>query len=1011
MKKILLLISANMLALATLQAQIEINETNFPDQAFKEYVSTNIDKNQDGSLNDEEIESTAVITTDDSGITSLEGIEHFKELRVLNCGNMQLSSLDVSKNTNLQQLYCNDNHLTALNVSGCARLAYLYCQNNHLTSLDLSNNTALQYIDCSNNTTRIDVGSDKSFDLSQIAGFNIAKTSEWQGGTIAGSLLTCTDDAVYYKYETGYTGTYEEAKEITLSMICYSPIDEYYFPDHGFRQYVKDSFDKDNDGIMTFDELMEVERISLPDDNNTYNIYNLKGVEYFKNLKYLTCTETSLQSLDVSKNPLLEDLALNENELTTLKVSGLSKLLNLYCENNRLTSLDVSGCTALRTIRCGYNELESLNVTGCEALAYIYCYYNHITTLDVSGCQELKELSCFNNSLTSLSAKGCTALTGLSTQYCRLLTNLDISGCSMLESLNISSCQLTSLDMGNYTNLKYLQCEHNKLESLNINGCTSLQSLNCNTNELTSLSITGCPSLETITGYDNKLTFIEVGDCSSLESLDCRNNQLTSLDLSKNSNLRYLGVDDNLLMVEPDSNNAFDLSQLPGFDITKATNWEGGSVNNSILTFDKEIVTYNYETGYTGTYEGAKSVKFTIQRPPQGLEINDTNFPSTEFQNYIRTHFDKDRNNVLSDEEINAAENISSSELGFSLKGIEHFNNLKVLICNNNGLSDLDITNNKRLEYLDCSGNNLESLDISQNVMLKYLNCSDNQLTDLEISNYLLLESLSCHTNKLAELDASGCISLQYLNCYQNQLTHLSISGCTELDTLTCETNLLVSLVLNDNPNLKHLECSENKLSGLDLSNNAQLIYLECSNNLLKYLDVTRQRDLEQLYCDNNQLTSLDLSNKLELIYLEKDNNSLTVEVNPDNTFDLSQLPGFDITKVYTWNGGTVNGNILTFNENQVSYQYSTGCYRFEKVTFYLKSNKLITGINDIGTNEIKVYPDGKNIMITGTEELVEIYNISGQLIYKGKEHQITVPNQGVYLVKAEGKVTKVLIQ
>ena len=79
--------------------------------------------------------------------------------------------------------------------------------------------------------------------------------------------------------------------------------------------------------------------------------------------------------------------------------------------------------------------------------------------------------------------------------------------------------------------------------------------------------------------------------------------------------------------------------------------------------------------------------------------------------------------------------------------------------------------------------------------------------------------------------------------------------------------------------------------------------------------------------------------------------------------------------------------------------------------TFYLKSNKLITGINDIGTNEIKVYPDGKNIMITGTEELVEIYNISGQLIYKGKEHQITVPNQGVYLVKAEGKVTKVLIQ
>ena len=64
-------------------------------------------------------------------------------LWVLSCFNNQLTSLDVSKNTNLGTLSCSHNQLTSLDVSKNTNLGTLYCFNNQLTELDVSKNTNL----------------------------------------------------------------------------------------------------------------------------------------------------------------------------------------------------------------------------------------------------------------------------------------------------------------------------------------------------------------------------------------------------------------------------------------------------------------------------------------------------------------------------------------------------------------------------------------------------------------------------------------------------------------------------------------------------------------------------------------------------------------------------------------------------------------------------------------------------------------------------------------------------
>ena len=126
-------------------------------------------------------------------------------LTYLDCRSSQLTALDVSKNTALTYLDCGNNQLTSLDVSKNTALTDLDCRNNQLTSLDISN-TDMSGLDCDGNIYQIVVGNDRTFDLSTLPGnFNVAKTSDWSGGTVSGNTLTVDSDqdTVTYKYDCG----------------------------------------------------------------------------------------------------------------------------------------------------------------------------------------------------------------------------------------------------------------------------------------------------------------------------------------------------------------------------------------------------------------------------------------------------------------------------------------------------------------------------------------------------------------------------------------------------------------------------------------------------------------------------------------------------------------------------------------------------------------------------------------------------------------------------------------
>ena len=595
----------------------------------------------------------------------------------------------------------------------------------------------------------------------------------------------------------------------------------------------------------------------------SYAIKSLEGIRFFEDLEKLDCHGIGLTTLNVGKNFKLKELDCSQNQLKKSVDILSSGLKKLNCSNNKLTHMNLG-------ILSGLN-LEEVN-----------CSNNNITNIVMDSVGELVKFDCSNNDLMTL----------------------DVSQCFKLKELNCSGNQLMELDVENQTQLKQLDCSKNKLTELNVKQNGGLTSLICN---------------------DNQLTTLDLSRNYSLDNLNCAKNRLACVDITGISG-GTITADGNRCPIAVRTDGKFDLTTLPGFNVGKATNWNGGSVSGTILTVEdgKDEVSYQYDCG-----DGVNRT-FIFET---SLPINEKNFPDANFRKYIKGNIAGGRD-VLTVEERSKVKIININKKDISdLKGIEAFPNLTELDCGNNSIQKLDLRQNPMLITLKCNKNQLTQLDLSKNPDIDYLNCSENQLKQLDVSNLKDLVMLNCSHNDLEQLDVRNSKFLETLYCSSNRLTELDadVTHKSRLVSVECQNNQLTSLILGQNKLLKKLNCANNQLTQLNLNNMNSLKELKCQNNQLTALDVSGSPDLTTLVLKNNHLTSLNLDSNPNLnftitdVYHSDFNNVYTVTLNPDRTFDLSTLPGdFDINRVTEWVNGTVKGNILTVNDgtNVVYYGY-----------------------------------------------------------------------------------------
>ena len=155
---------------------IAINEKNFPDKNFRDYVAGKWDENHDNRFSPSEIANAKWISCDNKEISNLKGIEFFTNIWLLECYYNNLTTIDLSHNKNLSYINCHHNQLNELDVSGLPLLETFYCGQNKLQSIDVSKNKQLKDFSCTENPLNtLDVSQNTELEKLACVGNNLTE--------------------------------------------------------------------------------------------------------------------------------------------------------------------------------------------------------------------------------------------------------------------------------------------------------------------------------------------------------------------------------------------------------------------------------------------------------------------------------------------------------------------------------------------------------------------------------------------------------------------------------------------------------------------------------------------------------------------------------------------------------------------------------------------------------------------------------------------------------------------
>ena len=304
----------------TVSTSVAINDTTFPDEAFRAYLYNKFDADKDSLFSESEIANATNISIGSTAVTDMSGLEYFTQLTRLTCHSLNLSSLDVSSNTNLTSLYCYNNNLTSLDLSNNTQLTELYCYENQITSLDLSNNTALTNLNCS---------------LNSLSGLDLSNNTQL-------TVVRCFSNNLTSLDVSGCT--------LLVDLYCH------------------------DNNLSTLDVSDNVLLATFNCSNNAFEAINIDNNTV---LDRFYCADNNLSTLDVSNNTALRLLSCSSNNLETLDVDANTMLTFLYCDGNNLTELDISNTlvstTAGATANLGAQQNEgTITVTMTSTQSDIF---------------------------------------------------------------------------------------------------------------------------------------------------------------------------------------------------------------------------------------------------------------------------------------------------------------------------------------------------------------------------------------------------------------------------------------------------------------------------------------------------------------------------------------------------------------------------------------------------------------------------------------------------------------
>jgi hypothetical protein len=817
---------------------------DIPDAVFQKYCVDNFDQDNDGGISVEEAAAATKIECENLDIRSTKGLQWFTNLTELRFGGAKnLTGVNVSKNTKLENLHvyndalntidvsmlknlkgfnCEGNKLTVLNVSANTALIGLTCSNNDLEHLDVSANTLLQSLGCDRNHF-------ESLDLSKNTALRFAyvgnQTDPWGNGQDVSISVTLPEGADVSKLlpdrDNGVDDP-DDQEYIGNNRINIVSIGDINIPDATFRAYCLSNFDTNKDGKLSFSEAAAAKTI----DVGRTAVASLEGIQYFTGLTMLECSFCKLEgTLDLSTLKSLISFQCGHNNLTKLILPNGGSLQRLQCDHNRISALDL--------MRCGPLEIAYIGAQTSDGTNGIYI---KATIEDEASYIEESVFPDLNKENTSNARVAIPIIFRDDNfeAYCvsHFDTNKDgVVSREEAKTVTEISCPGSKIDnlvgLKYFTNLENLNVGNNNISYLTLDDFKALKSVSASyIPSLTGVSAKNCSALTELNVYGGGVSYMNITGCSALKSLYCWGNRLKSLDLNGVNALTtaYVGTqtsDGVTPQVITLMNTALPESVFPHFAIDGYSNtfvvFDGRNIQIPDEYLKKHLKKYDTDGDGEISYKEAMDIETTY------VDIKMISHEGSW----------SDHNNTI------------------SLKGLRYFQkmvhlDLSVISGYHNCFTDFsELKGLPSLKYFMLQGyDNRKCLTQPQRIDT----CYNYVLDNLNPNKIVQVHFDLCHF-----FTRSDAVTINVVVPYLPRLEKLILFGEQTRD---------IKLDVSNCPNLSSISCiSVLGLKGLVLPNNSNLSELECYYTGLSELDVSKQMHLETLRCNNNVLRELHLEN------------------------------------------------------------------------------------------------------------------------------------------------------
>ena len=736
---------------------VAINESNFPNKTFRNYIQKVFDKDNNDFFSADEIAAVTELTfqypddpnTGVAGITSLKGIEYFTALTSLDCSYQDLTELDLSRNTGLTSVLCYGNQLTELDLSANTQLIELDCSSNEITHLDVSSNHNLEKLSCYHNRlTSLDLSRNNKLTYTycdswcpiepdenntiNLAELDVDKTSDWVGGKVENGILTIDEGAkkVTYNYQCGNN----IEMYVILHIHIYDDSWEYNANEHwkkctnfctganqGMIKSPHDYKGGNTCSICGYVNAADTYAVTVEVDGHGTAGASPAFAKTDETVTLTAIPDTgyAFQTWEVIRGSvaITNDTFIMPAKPVTVKA--------VFQEKTAAPVISPNGGS--------FNDTETVTLTCDTEGAWIYYTINGVKShyRDPFTLTESANITAWAEKMGKADSDIVTAA------FIKIVDGVAVDTFNFPDKNFRDVVKTFDTDDNNILSdteiatVKEIECKRMGITSLKgIEYFTALEDLYCYDNELTELDLSQNIKLEELNCSTNRLTVLDLSQNPKLKMVICSDNALTALNLSSNSKLTNLNASGNIREITL-TGNTFDLSSLPGFDASRMSGLTGGKVSGSTLTVDGNaaVVTYSYDLGYTGTEldDAEKDVIFTLAIAGRGtdIDINKTNFPDKDFRELLldkEANIDRNQDGKLSTWEIALVQDIDVYDMEIAdLTGIEYFTELK---------------------YLDCAGNHLTSLDLSRNTKLAELDAENNTYTITPVNDRFYLASL-----------------------------------------------------------------------------------------------------------------------------------------------------------------------------------------------------------------------------------------------------------------------------